>query len=106
MPRHATATSYGQKSGNPKGRGPKAGAANAGAPTKSFKHFLANLRNSAAAQRALQKAAEDSKSPNFRTAWKLLSEYDEEKPAPPKQELGGELIVRVVRDAPKPSVPE
>lgn len=96
MARHATATSFGQKSGNPQGRGPKKGSG--GAPTKSFRYFLANLRNSAKAQKALQAAAEDASSPNFRTAWKLLSDYDEEKPAPPKQELTGELVVRVVRD--------
>lgn len=94
MPRRATKTSYGGESGNPKGRGPKRGAPNAGPRTKALKHFLANLRNSAAAQQALQKAAEDPTSPNFRTAWKVLADYDDDKPAE-KRELSGAIQVSV-----------
>ncbi len=81
MPRRATSTSFGGKSGNTQGRGPKKGAPNAGAPTKSLKLFLASVRQSAAAQRALRAAAEDAESRNFGHAWKYLTEYDEEKPA-------------------------
>lgn len=81
MASRAKPNSFGEKSGNPRGRGPKKGAANAGRPTKSLKHFLANLRNSPVAQRALQTAAEDAESRNFGHAWKYLTEYDDEKPA-------------------------
>src|SRR5207248_1748611 len=94
MPRRATSTSFGAESGNPKGRGPKKGAPNAGPRTQSFKHFLANVRQSAKAQLALQRAAEDPDSRNFSTAWKLLGEYDDEKPAE-KHAIVGPIEVRV-----------
>lgn len=99
MPRRASATSFGRESGNPQGRGPKKGAPNAGPRTKSFKHFLANVRQSAKAQAALQAAAEDPDSKNFGTAWKLLGEYDEDKPAEKRQIVGPvEVRVKVVRE--------
>lgn len=79
MPKRITRTSFGQKDGNdPRSPNRKPGP---GRPTKSFKHFVANLRNSATAQLALQQAAEDAEGKNFRTAWKVLTDYDDEKPA-------------------------
>ena len=94
MPRRATSTSFGAELGNKQGRGPKPGAPNAGPPTKTFRHFIANLRNSAKAQKALRDAAEDPNSRNFGTAWKVLSDYDDEKPAE-KRELSGAIQVSV-----------
>lgn len=99
MPKRANSTSFGQKSGNPQGRGPAKGAPNAGRPTKSFKHFLANVRASAKAQLALQAAAEDSESKGFKTAWTILSAYDDEKPAEKRQIVGPvEVHVKFARE--------
>ena len=79
MPRRANSKSFGAKDGNdPRSPNRRPGP---GAPTKSFKHFLANVRNSAAAQRALRQAAEDAHGRNFGHAWKYLTDYDDDKPA-------------------------
>lgn len=94
MPRRASATSFGEKSGNPIGRGPKPGAPNAGRPTKSFKHFLANCRKSATTQAAVSKALSDPDSRGFSAALRLVSDYDEDKPAE-KRELSGKVEVSV-----------
>ena len=97
MPKRATATSFGGKSGNPRGNGPPKGSG--GAPTKAFKHFLANVRNSAKAQKALQDAAEDPEGRNFGHAWKYLTDYDDDKPAEKKQIVGPvEVRVKIVRE--------
>lgn len=61
----------------------------------ALKYFLDNVRNSPKAQKALQAAAEDETCRNFSTAWKLLADYDDEKPAE-KHEMSGKLEVGVV----------
>ncbi len=101
MPRHATATSFGGKQGNtPKGNNPK--RPGPGRRPKSLCLHLIDLRRSAAAQKALMEAATDSESRNFGTAWKVLTDYDDEKPAE-KRELSGAVTVsvRFVRESSK-----
>ena len=90
MPRRTTETSYGGKRGNLRGPGPKKGARNAGRPTKSFRLFLASIRDSPAAQEALRQAASDPNSRNFGPAWRVLTDYDDDKPAK-KSEVSGPL---------------
>ncbi len=87
----ANATSFGAKDGNPTNRG-KPGP---GRPTKSFSHFLKNLRNSAAAQEAVKAALSDPESRGFSAALRTVTDYDEEKPAEKKQ-LSGDVKVSVV----------
>ncbi len=92
-------TSYGQESENKRGRGPKPGAPNAGGPTKSFRHFLANLRKSAKTQEAFTAALHDPESRGFAPALRTLTDYDENKPAQ-KSEVkhDGKLIVVFERE--------
>ncbi len=93
-PNPSPATRFGQKLGK-QGKGPKKGAPNAGRPTLSFKEYLATLRKSAATQMALAAALSDPESRGFAPALRVLSEYDEEKPAEKKQ-LSGDVRVSVV----------
>jgi hypothetical protein len=74
----------------PKVPQPHGGALNAGGtpgnkgggrPPKAFKNFLAELRNDPDAQDALARAAKDPALGSFGAAWKLASEYDDDKPA-------------------------
>src|SRR3990167_2791446 len=60
------------------GSGPQPGS---GRPPLAFKKFLAELRRDPSAQQALETAARDPKSKNFQAAWRVLVEYDEDKPA-------------------------
>ncbi len=94
MPKTAPPTAYGQKSGNPRGKGPKKGAPNAGRRPKSLVLHLKGLRGSAKVQKALAKAASDPESKGFATAWRVLSEYDDEKPAE-KHTIVGPVVVSV-----------
>lgn len=48
---------------------------------------------------ALKQAASDSESRAFGSAWKLISEYDENKPAEKRQIVGPiEVRVRVIKE--------
>lgn len=94
MPKRASSTSFGAESGNRQGRGPARGSPNAGPRTKSFKLFLASLRTSATTQAAIKTALSDPESKGFNAALRVLSEYDEDKPAE-KREMSGKLEVSV-----------
>lgn len=52
-----------------------------GRPPQAFKDFLATLRNDPDAQDALKKAALDPAMGSFGAAWKIVTEYDDAKPA-------------------------
>jgi hypothetical protein len=64
-----------------------------------FKEFLSAVRTSPDAQDALERAAKDELCRNFGNAWKVIVDYDEDKPAE-KKELNGrvEMVVRVERE--------
>lgn len=65
----------------------------------AFKNFLAKLRQDPTALAALKAAASDSESRAFGSAWKLISEYDENKPAEKRQIVGPiEVRVRVIKE--------
>ena len=94
MPRKANANSYGQKTGNEQGNGPKKGNRRAGRPTKSFYEYLKDLRTSAAVQAAFKQALSDPNCKGFAAALRVLSEYDSERPAL-KRETSGVVSVKV-----------
>lgn len=71
------------------GGGPQPGS---GRPSNSFKDFLAELRAAPDTRAALKAAASDSACRNFGNAWKLIGEYDEEKPAK-KQDIAAKVTV-------------
>lgn len=82
-----------------RGRGPAKGAPNAGRPPKLFKEFLEAVRSNPDAQDALLKAAKDPDSKNFGNAWKVLTDYDDAKPAAKKAMTGTfDVTVRVQRE--------
>lgn len=66
--------------------------------TASFAQFVRELHKEDDVRAAIRSAAMDSEKRGFSPVLKLMAEYDPERPAPPKQELTGELVVRVVRD--------
>lgn len=82
--------------GNPGNSGGKKGRS--GRRPESFAAFIRALHGDKAVREAIEDAAQDSASKGFSAVLKLMAEYDPERPAPPKQELTGELVVRVVRD--------
>lgn len=57
------------------------GNAGGGRPTKAFRNFLADLRSDPDAQAAIAEAARNSASRNFKAAWDVITDYDDEKPA-------------------------
>jgi hypothetical protein len=74
------------------------GNAGGGRIPQAFKDFLkSEIRENATSRDALVKASQDDKGRNFKAAWDLAADYDDEKPAE-KKELSGELVIRVVRD--------
>ena len=75
------------KTGNP-------GNAGGGRTPDAFKDFLKRLRANPEALAALERAAKDETLRSFGGAWKLASEYDEDKPAEKKQ-ISGKVEVRV-----------
>ncbi len=92
-PKGPTSSSFGGKDGSP-GNDPRKGKPGPGRHPKSLVLFLKELRKSAAAQQALQRAAADENSRGFSTAWKYLADYDDAKPAA-KKELSGKVEVTV-----------
>lgn len=75
------------------------GNAGGGRPPKAFKDFLAELRRDPLAQAALEKAAKDSESRSFGAAWKIVADYDDEKPAEKRQIVGPvEVHVKFARE--------
>lgn len=52
-----------------------------GRPKKAWKHFLAELRDDPQVQQAVEQAAHDPTSRNFKAALDVIVRYDEDKPA-------------------------
>ena len=79
--------------------GGKPGNKGGGRPTGAFKAFLAKLRNNPKALAALEAAACDPTLKSFGAAWKLATDYDDDKPAEKRQIVGPvEVHVKVVRE--------
>ena len=87
---HGGALRVGSKPGNKGGTG---------RPPAAFKDFLAKLRANPKALEALERGACDETLKSFGSAWKLITEYDPDKPAA-RKELSGkvEVTVRVARE--------
>ena len=80
------------RTGNPGNKG-------GGRPTGAFKAFLAKLRNNPKALAALEAAACDPTLKSFGAAWKLATDYDDDKPAEKRQIVGPvEIVVRIERE--------
>lgn len=65
-----------------------------GRPPEAFKAMLARLRESPALAQSLEQAIQDHTGRGFASALKVLTDYDDDKPAE-KKELSGKLEVRV-----------
>lgn len=65
-----------------------------GRPPNVFKTFLARLRQDPDFQDALEKAAKDPTGRGFGAALKVVTDYDDDKPAEKKQ-IGGAIELRV-----------
>jgi hypothetical protein len=65
-----------------------------GRKPNAFKNFLAQLRGDPLARTAFETAARDATSRNWAAAWKLLADYDDDKPAE-KHTIVGPVEVRV-----------
>ena len=100
MPRHANATSFGQKSGNPIGKGPKRGAANAGRPVKVFSDAMARIAQRGETLKNVQAILDDPMHPHFMKALEFAADRGFGKEAVP---LEGDITIRVVRDTIAPS---
>lgn len=83
--------------GNPGNSGGKPGRS--GRLPSPFKAFLAKLRADPGFHAAIETAAKDPSSRGYSAALKLVSEYDEDKPAEKQQIVGPiEVSVRIVRE--------
>lgn len=69
-----------------------------GRKPSTFAGFVRTLHDKADVRKAIESAASDETSKGFAPVLKLMAEYDPERPAPPTQQLAGEIVVRVVRD--------
>lgn len=83
--------------GNPGNSGGKKGRS--GRKPGPFKAMLAEIRDSAEFADALERAALDPNGRNFGAAVKVITDYDESKPAK-KAELSGGFVatIRIVRE--------
>jgi hypothetical protein len=82
---------------HPKNTGGKKGRS--GRPPGPFKDFLKRLREDPQFHEALEAAAKAPGTKSFGAALKVITDYDEEKPAEKKQIVGPvEVRVRVVRE--------
>jgi hypothetical protein len=90
---------------HPNNTGGKTGRS--GGIPNAFKAFVRSIRDDPKARQALVDAAQDPNSRNFGIAWKIATDYDDEKPAQ-KKELSGrvEMTVRIVREGQRPTVRE
>lgn len=83
--------------GNPGNSGGKPGRS--GRIPSPFKAFLAKLRTDPDFQQAIETAAKDPASRGFGPALKLVTEYDDDKPAEKRQIVGPvEVKVQIVRE--------
>lgn len=92
-PRNGAEIPLGAHPGNTGGKKGRSGR-----KPSTFAGFIRTLHANEDVRDALERAASDESSRGFGVVAKLMAEYDPERPAPPKQEIAGELIVRVVRD--------
>lgn len=93
-PRSGYALPVGNHPGNTGGKKGRSGR-----KPNAFKDFLAKLRANPEALTAFETAAKDPTHRNFGAAWKLMADYDEEKPPEKRQIVGPvEVTVRVVRE--------
>lgn len=66
---------------------------------QAFKDFLARLRQDPTLHEALERAARDETSRGFASALKVMTDYDDDKPAEKKQLSGKvEVVVRIARE--------
>lgn len=65
-----------------------------GARKSEFKDFLKSVRDDPKARAAFVKAASDPNSRNFGIAWRIVTEYDDDRPAE-KKEVSGTVNVTV-----------
>ena len=77
---------------HPKNTGGKKGRS--GRPPGTWAEFMRQLRADPKVQAAVKEAATDHTSPGFRSAVKLLADYDDAKPAE-KRQIVGPVDVRV-----------
>ena len=68
-----------------------------GRPPSVFKDFLRTLRESPEARAALELAMTSASGRNFGNAWKIATDYDDEKPAE-KSEAKMELVIKIERE--------
>jgi hypothetical protein len=61
-------------------RGGMPGNKGGGRPPSPFKNFIRELRDNPDVQDALKRAAQDEYSRGFAAAWKIITEYDPERP--------------------------
>lgn len=82
------------RKGNPGNKGGN------GAIPKAFKDFMRDeIRNGFKSRHALVEASQDPESKSFSTAWKVATDYDDDKPAEKRQIVGPvEVVVKVVRE--------
>lgn len=93
-PRSGYALPVGNHPGNTGGKKGRSGR-----KPNAFKDFLAQLRRDPEALEAFRQAALDPTCRSFGSAWKLMSDYDDEKPAEKKQIVGPiEVRVKMVRE--------
>lgn len=99
MPRRSSATSFGGKSGNKKGRGPAKGAPNAGALPATFKNRMALLAARAKTAKNIESILDDPKHPQFMKALEFAADRGYGRVEQPQTHTGSvEIIVR--RDEP------
>jgi predicted RNA-binding protein YlqC (UPF0109 family) len=75
-PRSGVSLPVGAHPGNTGGRKGRSGR-----PPNAFRAVLAAIRDDPSIQDALKQAAGDATSRNFGAAWRVLVDYDDEKPA-------------------------
>jgi hypothetical protein len=88
-PRNGNALPLGNHPGNTGGKKGRSGR-----KPNAFKNFLAQLRADPLARTAFETAARDATNRNFSSAWKLMADYDDEKPAE-KHAIVGPVVVHV-----------
>src|ERR1700737_162464 len=75
------------------------GNAGGGRPKNAFKNFLSDLRADPAGLAAFETVARDPKLKNWGAAWKLMADYDDDKPAEKHAIVGPvEVRVKIVRE--------
>ncbi len=93
-PRNGNVLPVGAHPGNTGGKKGRSGR-----KPEAFKDFLSRLRQNPKLHLALERAAEDETCAGFKSALKVLTDYDDDKPAEKKQISGAlEVTVRVAKE--------